>query len=102
MSSTSIVHLKRHKGQIVQDCDVYIGRAWNIGGWSLPKSKWANPFCVKKHGRDQALELYKQHILSNPELVNSLHELKGKVLGCWCKPEKCHGDVLIELLQQHM
>jgi hypothetical protein len=21
-------------------------------------------------------------------------ELKGKVLGCWCKPLPCHGDVL--------
>ena len=26
-----------------------------------------------------------------------LPELKGKVLGCWCAPEGCHGDVLAEL-----
>ena len=25
-------------------------------------------------------------------------ELKGKVLGCWCRPEKaCHGDILAYL-----
>jgi hypothetical protein len=24
-------------------------------------------------------------------------ELKGKKLGCWCKPNACHGDVLAEL-----
>ncbi len=20
--------------------------------------------------------------------------------GCWCKPEKCHGDVIIKILKQ--
>jgi hypothetical protein len=29
--------------------------------------------------------------------MNQLHELKDKTLGCWCKPEKCHGDVLAAL-----
>ena len=36
--------------------------------------------------------------LLNKELMNSLSELRGKRLGCWCKPERCHGNVLIELL----
>lgn len=30
----------------------------------------------------------------------TLDELKGKTLGCWCKPECCHGDVLINLLKK--
>ena len=25
-------------------------------------------------------------------------KLKNKVLGCWCKPESCHGDIIIKLL----
>ena len=29
--------------------------------------------------------------------MNDLDELKGKTLGCWCKPNNCHGDILIEL-----
>ena len=29
-----------------------------------------------------------------------LNKLKGKNLGCWCYPEKCHGDVLIELINK--
>jgi hypothetical protein len=29
-------------------------------------------------------------------------ELKGKVLGCWCKPDACHGDVLAELADETM
>jgi hypothetical protein len=35
-----------------------------------------------------------------PDLVaRAREEFRGKVLGCWCKPEACHGDVLIELIE---
>ena len=27
----------------------------------------------------------------------ALPELRGKILGCWCAPKVCHGDVLVEL-----
>ncbi|MGD9564460.1 MAG: DUF4326 domain-containing protein [Pyrinomonadaceae bacterium] len=27
-----------------------------------------------------------------------MEELRGKVLGCWCSPKVCHGDVLARLL----
>jgi hypothetical protein len=27
-------------------------------------------------------------------------ELKDKVLGCWCKPLNCHGDVILKKLQE--
>ena len=27
-------------------------------------------------------------------------KLKNKVLGCWCKPDKCHGDILIKILNE--
>ena len=26
--------------------------------------------------------------------------VKGKRLGCWCKPNKCHGDIIIKLLNE--
>ena len=32
---TSVVRIRRHKGKIVQDCDVYIGRNMYMGGWQL-------------------------------------------------------------------
>ena len=32
--------------------------------------------------------------------MNDLHELKDKVLGCWCKPLSCHGDILVELIKK--
>ena len=33
----------------------------------------------------------------NDELREKLGELKGKVLGCFCAPDRCHGEVLHEL-----
>lgn len=76
---------------------VYIGRNMNMGGWRLPKSKWANPYSVKQYGRDQVLVMYRDHILQSPDLLKSLSELEGKILACWCAPEPCHGDILREM-----
>lgn len=95
---TTVVRLKRKGGIIVQDCDVYIGRQCNMGGWSLATSKWANPYSVKEYGRELALYKYEQYIRSNTTLMSQLEELRGKTLGCWCKPDPCHGDILIKLL----
>lgn len=68
--------------------DVYIGRP----------SRWGNPFEVGIHGnRQEVIALYREHLLNSPKLMAALHELRGKVLGCWCKPADCHGDVLAEL-----
>jgi hypothetical protein len=62
------------------------------------ESKWKNPFTVKKHGIDKCLVLYEQ--LIRETLYDDLEELDGKVLGCWCKPNRCHGDILIRLLDE--
>ena len=64
------------------------------------KSKWFNPFTEKKHGRYECLELYKNYLLKSDDLINNLSELKGKVLGCWRKPNKCHGDIILELVNK--
>ena len=89
-STTRVVHCKREKH------DVYIGRP--VQG--LKGSIWANPFHIGKDGtREEVIKKYREYILGKPELLAQLESLKGKVLGCWCKPEKdCHGDVLVELL----
>lgn len=71
--------------------DVFIGRP----------SKWGNPFVIGKDGdRNQVIWKYKNYLASNLELMTQILELEGKVLGCYCKPEKCHGDVIVELLEQ--
>jgi hypothetical protein len=77
-----VVHCKK------SSYDVYIGRP----------SKWGNPFEIGKDGtREQVIAKYRKWIISQPNLMKSLPELKGKILGCWCAPLLCHGDVLSEL-----
>ena len=81
--TTKVVHCKK------DSYDVYIGRP----------SKWGNPYSIGKDGsRSEVIEKYRKYLLGNKELLNDLHELEGKILGCWCKPEACHGDVIAELV----
>ncbi len=77
--------------------NLYIGRNMNYYVKGALASKWQNPFPVKTHGLDKCLELYEEYI-KNSDLINQINELEGKTLGCWCKPEKCHGDILLKLL----
>jgi len=63
-------------------------------------SKWGNPFKREDgEGRQDVIEKYREYIKNSP-LMDDLHELKGKTLGCWCAPKPCHGDVLLELLAE--
>ncbi len=90
MSLCRVVHFKK------DPYDVYIG-----GG-----SKWGNPFShktgtlaqFKVSSRKEAIEKYEEWIKTQDYLMENLAELKGKILGCWCKPQSCHGDVLKKLV----
>ena len=85
---TTVVHVSR------DTFDVYIGRARQC----FPKSKWHNPYKIGPDGtRSEVIAKYRVYVLSDPELLSALHEVRGKRLGCWCKPRACHGDVLAEL-----
>lgn len=69
--------------------DVYIGRP----------SKWGNPFLIGIDGtREEVVKQYNDWIMTQYELVKAAKvELKGKILGCWCAPLACHGDILVEI-----
>ncbi len=78
---TRVVH-KRHKH------DILICRP----------SIWGNPFVIGRDGdRDEVIKKYEEWIKTQPFLLSQLHTLKGKVLGCYCKPLACHGDILARL-----
>ena len=63
-------------------------------------SKWGNPFRIGRDGnRDQVIKMYEVHVRRRPDLLAALPELAGRRLGCHCKPEACHGDVLLKLLR---
>ena len=93
MTTTTVVH-NQHS-----DYDVYIGRA--VPEYDLPASKWGNPFVLRDDSdseRQHSIARYREWIMTRPELMASLEELRGKRLACWCAPLPCHGDVLVDLL----
>ena len=66
---------------------VYVGRP----------SRWGNPFVIGRDGtRDEIIAKYRAWVLAKPVLMAALDELRGKNLVCWCAPERCHADVLLE------
>ena len=67
---------------------VYVGRP----------SKWGNRFVIGRDGsRDEVIAKYRAWIVQQPALMAALPELRNKDLVCWCAPNRCHGEVLIEL-----
>jgi hypothetical protein len=82
----NIVHCRKEK------FDVYIGRP----------GPWGNPYIVGKHGsREQVIAKFEKWLMRRPSLVARVRkELKGKILGCWCSPYNCHGEVLTRIANQ--
>lgn len=86
---TQVVHLKRDSYD--SDNYEYIGRP----------GIWGNPFTIGKDGiRKEVIQKYEKYIRNNKMLMPILYTLKGKYLGCWCKPSACHGDVLVKLIKE--
>ena len=84
-----VLHFKRDKYN--KSDVVYIGRP----------SKWGNPFKIGVDGtREEVVKKYEEYIRKTPALLESLSELVGKDLVCWCAPQLCHGDVLIKLIKE--
>jgi hypothetical protein len=87
-----VVHCKR------EPYDVLIDRT----------TKWGNPFRIHANRtRERAVSDYRawinreyticHHYDKTPTKAEIQAELRGKVLGCWCAPKACHGDVLLEI-----
>ena len=66
-------------------------------------SDFGNPFEMDKDGdRDVVCDNYEQHYLPfKPSIHKQLLKLKGKALGCWCAPLRCHCDTLIQLINEN-
>ena len=47
-----------------------------------------------------ACQKYEEYVLSSPFLMSKIMELDGKILGCFCKPDPCHGDILIKIINR--
>lgn len=86
--------------------DVYIGRK------PRQAHHYGNPFLVGAlFTQEGAVESFRKWLYGQafkniePErrewiFQNMDDDLKDKVLGCYCKPLVCHGDVYVEILDQ--
>lgn len=71
----------------------YIGRG----------SYWGNPYSMYEEGddREEVIRKYKYDFdfekFPNKD-KSEVYKLAGKRLGCFCKPQTCHGDILADFL----
>jgi ribA/ribD-fused uncharacterized protein len=100
--TTTVVHIS-------QPYDVYIGRAGKgtdgFFGNPHPLNKPC-PLCEGTvHARGEAIAAFAQdfaqRIETDPDFRQRVLALKGKRLGCFCKPRfACHGDVYVDWLER--
>lgn len=86
---TTVVNIKSGESY-----DVYIGRAGHG-----EDGYFGNPFRLTTDAsRASVLEQYRiwflQRVATDREFRRRVLELRGKTLGCFCKPRACHGDVI--------
>jgi hypothetical protein len=117
--NVKVVHIRPQYQNLKQWCEdkdnVYIARKGIVFVPTGPltterypseDSVWANPFKIGKDlTRDDCCAKYQEYISNRlerePLLVKELLKLKGKNLGCWCVPERCHGEILLELIEKY-
>ena len=94
--TTTVVNIRK------SPCDVYIGRGSAFG------NMWTHIQHVKTKAqhlvedRETSIAEYKKYFLKrteeDPVFRDKVLALRGKRLGCYCKPLPCHGDVIKEWL----
>ena len=80
--------LNRRTDAIAADA-VYVGRP----------SKWGNPFKIGSDGdRAEVIGRYRTWVLDRIRAGRlDIVELEGRSLVCWCAPQPCHADELLEV-----
>lgn len=58
-------------------------------------TEWGNPFEIPDDGeREEVCKAYVVYFSLKKSLHDKKNDIRGKVLGCHCYPEMCHGDFL--------
>lgn len=94
MSNTRVVNIRK------ESCDVYIGRAGQG-----KDGYFGNPFRLEATmTRGGTLDRYRKYfyyrLSTDEKFRRRIGELQGKTLGCFCKPNPCHGDIIKEYLER--
>lgn len=113
MNIIQVVNLHNYpRPQFVANRGTYIGRASTYGAHPYAESVLSNPFIIDDHSHTRArvLELYEEWIVKQMKtdtparreimrLQNVLTHESVLVLGCWCFPLPCHGDVVSKFIR---
>jgi len=99
MPKTTVVNVRRER------YDVKITRRPDGTIPDPPQSGcFGNPFTVGAHGREECIRLFEEYFLDrladDPVFAEAVLSLKGKRLGCVCKPKTCHGDIIVKWLDE--
>ncbi len=64
-------------------------------------TRWGNPYKIGPDGtRDEVIAKYRAALLAGELRItveDVKRDLRGRDLYCYCAPEPCHGDVLLEV-----
>lgn len=100
-AETKLVNIRNHGESKV---DAYVGGETKSSNFE--KSVFVNPFDKAEKGREGAVNHYKPYFyrryLEESDFRKAAHSAEGKTLGCWCYPRKCHGEVIVDLLNIHI
>lgn len=106
--STSVINCKvaelRKRGynsfqewQDKSELHVYCGRNMSFYVPGTNKSIFHNPFSVKTYD-DKVFAMFLDYLIQSPKLLEEIKpKLKGRVLGCWCVPQRCHAHILASI-----
>lgn len=86
--------------------DIDIGRAnggtSHINNTAVGEPGWlGNPYSASDYSREGAIRRYRGDFydrLEDDAFERAVKDLRGQTLACWCVPQPCHGDVLVEYL----
>jgi len=112
---TEVINMLSYKGDdyVRIDRRSIFGNPFKIGWWFRKHGRGGEMsvlmFKTEFEGaqvitREVSIELYRQwferKLREDAEFAERVEELRGKKLGCWCKPKACHGDVILEYLNK--
>lgn len=65
-------------------------------------SIFGNPFYLKNEAlRDSVVDGYELWVRNQPQVLEAIKALpEDAVLGCYCSPKRCHGDVIVKLWKE--
>lgn len=93
--ATKVVNLKK------EPYDVYIGRAGRgqDGYFGNPYRLMGDTDAEREASLRSYTSWFYSKLASDSTFKKRIEALKGKTLGCFCKPKACHGDVIVEYLE---